>query len=89
MPACASVQIYHHPACLSAAAALRAALREQPDVLVIEGVATPEVAQLTIDAASQERLVIASVEAARKLVSRGMDELKTRLRDLGYGDFED
>jgi twitching motility protein PilT len=47
-----------------AAAALRAALREQPDVLVIEGVATPEVAQLTIDAASQERLVIASVEAA-------------------------
>lgn len=32
---------------------------------------------------------IPSVEAARKLVSRGLDELKTRLRDLGYGDFED
>lgn len=32
---------------------------------------------------------IASVEAARKLVSRGMEELKSRLRELGYGDFED
>ena len=29
------------------------------------------------------------LEAARKLVSRGLEELKTRLRDLGYGDFED
>jgi RNA polymerase sigma-70 factor (ECF subfamily) len=32
---------------------------------------------------------IASAEAARKLVSRGMEELKNRLRELGYGDFED
>jgi RNA polymerase sigma-70 factor (ECF subfamily) len=32
---------------------------------------------------------IPSAEAARKLVSRGLDELKTRLRDLGYGNFED
>lgn len=32
---------------------------------------------------------ISSVEAARKLVSRGMEELKNRLRELGYGDFED
>jgi RNA polymerase sigma-70 factor (ECF subfamily) len=32
---------------------------------------------------------IASAEAARKLVSRGLEELKSRLRELGYGDFED
>ena len=30
-----------------------------------------------------------SAEAARKLVSRGMDELKQRLRALGVGDFDD
>lgn len=32
---------------------------------------------------------IASAEAARKLVSRGLSELKDRLRELGYGEFED
>ncbi len=32
---------------------------------------------------------IASAEAARKLVSRGLEELKSRLRELGYGNFED
>ncbi|MEP7042399.1 MAG: sigma-70 family RNA polymerase sigma factor [Dokdonella sp.] len=32
---------------------------------------------------------IASAEAARKLVSRGLEELKGRLRELGYGDFDD
>jgi twitching motility protein PilT len=46
-----------------AVAAARAALREEPDVLVIEGVATGELAQLAIEAASQDRLVIASLEA--------------------------
>ena len=32
---------------------------------------------------------IASAEAARKLVSRGLEGLKQRLRELGLGDFED
>jgi twitching motility protein PilT len=43
--------------------AARAALREEPDVLVIEGIATAEMALLAIDAAAQDRLVIASVDA--------------------------
>ena len=30
-----------------------------------------------------------SAEAARKLVSRGLDVLKARLNELGYGDFDD
>lgn len=30
-----------------------------------------------------------SAEAARKLVTRGLDGLKSRLRELGYGDFDD
>ena len=30
-----------------------------------------------------------SAEAARKLVSRGLDGLKARLNELGYGDFDD
>jgi twitching motility protein PilT len=47
-----------------AAAAARAALREQPDVLVIESLGTSDLAQLAVEAASQERLVIASIEAA-------------------------
>lgn len=41
-----------------------AALREQPDVLVIESIASGELAQLAIDAAAQHRLVIVSIEAA-------------------------
>lgn len=45
------------------AAAVRAALRETPDVLVIEGVSSGEVARLAIEAASQDRLVIASIDA--------------------------
>ena len=47
-----------------AAAAARAALREQPDVLVIESLGTSDLAQLAVEAASQERLVIASIEAS-------------------------
>ncbi len=45
------------------AASARAALREQPDVLVIESLASGDIAQLAIDAAAQHRLVIASIEA--------------------------
>ena len=45
------------------AASARAALREQPDVLVIESLTSGDIAQLAIDAAAQHRLVIASIEA--------------------------
>ena len=54
--------------------------RRLPIALNLQGFSLQEIADLA---------GIPSVEAARKLVSRGMDELKTRLRDLGYGDFED
>jgi twitching motility protein PilT len=46
-----------------AATATLAALREQPDVLVIESLGSSEVAQLAIDAAAQNRLVIVSIDA--------------------------
>jgi Tfp pilus assembly pilus retraction ATPase PilT len=45
-----------------AVAAARSALREQPDVLVIESLANGELAQLAVEA-SQDRLVIASIDA--------------------------
>jgi twitching motility protein PilT len=54
-------EVGHEPARVAAAA--RAALRESPDVLVIEGVGSGEVAQITIEAAAQDRLVIASIDA--------------------------
>jgi len=54
--------------------------RRLPIALNLQGFSLQEIADLA---------GISSVEAARKLVSRGMDELKARLRDLGYGDFED
>ena len=54
--------------------------RRIPIALHLQGFALQEIAELA---------GIASAEAARKLVSRGLEELKTRLRDLGYGDFED
>lgn len=53
--------------------------RRLPITLHLQGFSLQEVADLA---------GIASVEAARKLVSRGMDELKSRLRDMGYGDFD-
>lgn len=53
--------------------------RRLPIELRLQGFALQEIADLTNT----------SVEAARKLVSRGMDELRTRLRECGYGDFED
>ncbi|MEO7433316.1 MAG: sigma-70 family RNA polymerase sigma factor [Dokdonella sp.] len=54
--------------------------RRLPISLHLQGFSLQEIADLA---------GIPSAEAARKLVSRGMDELKTRLRDLGYGTFED
>jgi twitching motility protein PilT len=44
--------------------AARAALREEPDVLVIEGVDSAELFELSLDAAARGLLVIASVPAA-------------------------
>jgi RNA polymerase sigma factor (sigma-70 family) len=54
--------------------------RRLPIALHLQGFSLQEIADLA---------GIPSAEAARKLVSRGLEELKTRLRDLGYGDFED
>jgi RNA polymerase sigma factor (sigma-70 family) len=54
--------------------------RRLPISLHLQGFSLQEIADLA---------GIPSAEAARKLVSRGLDELKTRLRDLGYGNFED
>jgi RNA polymerase sigma-70 factor (ECF subfamily) len=54
--------------------------RRLPISLHLQGFSLQEIANLA---------GIPSVEAARKLVSRGLDELKTRLRELGYGTFED
>jgi twitching motility protein PilT len=46
-----------------AAAAARAALKEDPDILVIDDLASGEVAALAVEAASQGRLVLVSLEA--------------------------
>ncbi|GAA0718332.1 sigma-70 family RNA polymerase sigma factor [Dokdonella soli] len=54
--------------------------RRLPIALHLQGFSLQEIADLA---------GIPSAEAARKLVSRGLEELKDRLRDLGYGDFED
>jgi RNA polymerase sigma-70 factor (ECF subfamily) len=54
--------------------------RRLPISLHLQGFSLQEVADLA---------GIPSAEAARKLVSRGLEELKSRLRELGYGDFED
>jgi RNA polymerase sigma factor (sigma-70 family) len=54
--------------------------RRLPISLHLQGFSLQEIADLA---------GIPSVEAARKLVSRGLEELKTRLRELGYGTFED
>lgn len=54
--------------------------RRLPIALHLQGFSLQEIAELA---------GIASAEAARKLVSRGLEELKSRLRELGYGDFED
>jgi len=54
--------------------------RRLPISLHLQGFSLQEIADLA---------GIASAEAARKLVSRGLEELKQRLRELGLGDFED
>ncbi len=54
--------------------------RRLPIALHLQGFSLQEIADLA---------GIASAEAARKLVSRGLEELKQRLRELGLGDFED
>jgi len=54
--------------------------RRLPISLHLQGFSLQEIADLA---------GIPSAEAARKLVSRGLEELKHRLRELGLGDFED
>lgn len=54
--------------------------RRLPIALHLQGFSLQEIADLA---------GIPSAEAARKLVSRGLEELKHRLRELGLGDFED
>lgn len=53
--------------------------RRLPITLHLQGFTLPEIADV----------VGTSAEAARKLVTRGLDDLKSRLRDLGYGEFDD
>jgi len=54
--------------------------RRLPITLHLQGFALQEIADLA---------GIPSAEAARKLVSRGLEELKVRLREMGYGEFDD
>lgn len=54
--------------------------RRLPIALHLQGFSLQEIADMA---------GIPSAEAARKLVSRGLEELKSRLRELGYGNFED
>jgi RNA polymerase sigma-70 factor (ECF subfamily) len=54
--------------------------RRLPIALHLQGFSLQEIAELAD---------IPSVEAARKLVSRGMEELKSRLRASEQGDFDE
>lgn len=54
--------------------------RRLPIALHLQGFSLQEIADLAD---------IPSAEAVRKLVSRGLEELKQRLRELGLGEFED
>ncbi len=54
--------------------------RRVPVALYLQGFSLQEIA---------EKADIPSVEAARKLVSRGMEELRRRLRDTGFGEFDE
>lgn len=54
--------------------------RRLPIALHLQGFSLQEIADIA---------GIPSAEAARKLVSRGMDELKDRLRGAGAGDFDE
>ncbi len=53
--------------------------RRLPITLHLQGYSLQEIADV----------VGTSAEAARKLVTRGLSDLKSRLRDLGYGEFDD
>ena len=53
--------------------------RRLPITLHLQGFSLQEIADV----------VGTSAEAARKLVTRGLDGLKSRLRELGYGEFDD
>lgn len=53
--------------------------RRLPIVLHLEGFSLQEIAER----------IGTSAEASRKLVTRGLDELRTRLRDQGYDDFNE
>ncbi|MBN8482666.1 MAG: sigma-70 family RNA polymerase sigma factor [Xanthomonadales bacterium] len=53
--------------------------RRLPITLHLQGFSLQEIADV----------VGTSAEAARKLVSRGLDELKSRLREQGLGEFDD
>ena len=53
--------------------------RRLPITLHLQGYSLQEIADA----------VGTSAEAARKLVTRGLEALKTRLRELGYGEFDD
>lgn len=53
--------------------------RRLPITLHLQGFSLQEIADV----------VGTSAEAARKLVSRGLDELKSKLRERGYGEFDD
>ena len=54
--------------------------RRLPITLHLQGFQLQEIADLA---------GIPSAEAARKLVSRGLEELKIRLREMGYGEFDE
>jgi RNA polymerase sigma-70 factor (ECF subfamily) len=54
--------------------------RRLPIVLHLQGFSLQEIADLA---------GIPSADAARKLVSRGLEELKGRLRESGHGDFDE
>jgi RNA polymerase sigma-70 factor (ECF subfamily) len=54
--------------------------RRLPVTLHLQGFALQEIADVA---------GIPSAEAARKLVSRGLEELKARLREAGHGEFDE
>jgi RNA polymerase sigma factor (sigma-70 family) len=65
--------------CLAIALAAIPARRRQPLQLYLQGFTLPELAPLCD----------LTADAARKLVYRGLDELKQRLRDMGMEHFDD
>ena len=74
-----------HAADVERIEAVRAAVAQLPErrrvstQLHLQGFSLVEIARLTGD----------SDEAVRKLVARGLEELRTRLREMGLGEFDD